>query len=187
MKPNQHSKALQQINALVRSKSRLALTAMTRSNEVAIQEIISTEKVMGHWMALISVTGEQLHLTLNVQFSIAAARSLVNFSSQSGHQEISNSHSKDFIREFCNVTAGFIKSALGENKVVVGISLPLLCRGFDEFFFEQSAINSDALESWKLSLNDTVIYCSSVIEIISDLNFINLDIALPNSGEVEYL
>ena len=71
-------------------------------------------------------------MTFKIQFAIKDARNFAK--SNLNTKEISNSHSKDFIRELCNVIAGYLKHTLSENNIQVGISLPLLARGFDDLF-----------------------------------------------------
>ncbi len=187
MNSNQQDLTLLKLKSLIRKKSVLALTAVAKKDELQVIEVPAEDKVMGHWMSVISVSGEQLHITFKVQFSIDMARTYAMQTFKNLTSEISNSHSKDFIREYCNMVAGYIKNALIHNSISVGVSLPLLCRGFDDLFFDLPARAFSGIDRWKLAHNGNIINCASVIEVIEDLDFKDLDDETLLSGEVEFL
>lgn len=180
-------KTLNQIKLLIRTTSANALEAMAQKSGVTIQEISDDRKILGHWMSLISISGDQLHITFKVQFSISMARAFAESELKNEAGEISNSHSKDFVREFCNLLAGTIKNKLSQNNINVGISLPLLSRGFDDLFFSEINSTSQGLDRWKLAHQNSEIFCISDTEIINqfdlDDNFNNSTSA---SGDVEF-
>lgn len=179
--------ALKNIKNLIRNTSAHALKAMSQKKEIQVEDVLIKNKILGHWMTLISVSGEQLHITFKVQFSIDMAR---NFATQvlGNHKnDISNSHSKDFIREFCNLVAGNIKNKLSENNIVVGISLPLLSRGFDDLFFAATERAEASHDRWALTHYDCSVFCSTDIQIAADLHLPeNIDQITSSSGEVEF-
>lgn len=178
---------LDKIKLLVRTTSCSALEAMSQKSGVTVQDVPADQKILGHWMSLISISGDQLHITFKVQFSIMMARAYAESVLKTDTQEISNSHSKDFIREFCNLLAGNIKNKLAENNIVVGISLPLLCRGFDDLFFSEIGATGQGLDRWKLRHQNSEIFCISDTEVISSFNLDeNFNTASTASGEVEF-
>ncbi len=180
-------KSTELIKNLIRNTSLRGLAAMSQKKDIEIAEVTSPQKIMGHWMALISVSGEQLHLTFKVQFSIAMARGFALQKGQTQSQSISNSHSKDFVREFCNLVAGNIKTQLADNKVNVGISLPILSRGFDDLFFDSGDKTLLSTDRWKLAEEGNIIYCASIVEIISEMNLSDkLNEAQSTSGDIEF-
>ena len=178
---------LEKIKLLIRTTSGVALEAMAQKSGIAVQDVSDDRKILGHWMSLISISGDQLHITFKVQFSIAMARAFADSGVKNDSVEISNSHSKDFIREFCNLLAGNIKNKLAENNVAVGISLPLLSRGFDDLFFSGTETVGKSVDRWKLTNDKSEIFCISDTEIINqftlDENFNDSSAA---SGDVEF-
>ena len=172
------------IKKLFREKSATALTKMSQKNDILVKDTISDLKVMGHWMALISISADQFHITFKIQFSMDTARNLV---AKSNKSTISDSYSKDFIRELCNVIGGNIKFAFEQNDMNVGISLPLLCRGFDDLFFASSERKSSMSDRWSLVQKENIIYCSSVMNITGDLKLQeDFGESISAAGEVEF-
>lgn len=187
MESNQHDVTLEQLKSLVRRKSVAALIAFAKKDDLQILEVPSDDKVMGHWMSIISVSGEQLHLTFKVQFSVNSARNYASQSFENPSDTISSSHSKDFIREYCNMVAGYIKNTLIHNSVSVGVSLPLLCRGFDDLFFDPPVRSRSGIDRWKLAHDGNAINCASVIEVAEHLSFTDFDYEASPAGDVEFL
>ncbi len=184
---NINKKSIDIIKTLMRDTSQAALVAMSQKKQIAIEDVTDNKKILGHWMALISVSGVQLHLTFKVQFSIEMARSYASEVLKNDRLGISNSHSKDFIRELCNLVAGNLKTKLAENNVTVGISLPLLSRGFDDLFFANSESSVQSIDRWQLVFKETTIYCCSIIEAIEDLSLSDkLNDSVSTSGDVEF-
>ena len=187
MESSKNRTAVEQLKTLVRQKSALALSAMSQKSDLKIEELSKSEKVMGHWMSLISVSGDQIHLTFKIQFSVEMARIFAQQTFKHVSHGISNSHSKDFVRELCNMVAGYLKTTLIHNKINVGVSLPLLCRGFDNFFFDAPSQENSGMDAWKLVHNGTVMYCSTVIELMQDLKLEDLSETSEATGDVEFL
>ncbi len=185
MKANDPSKFVQtRLKKLFREKSVMALTKMSQKSNILVKDTISDLKVMGHWMALISISADHFHITFKIQFSMDTARNLV---AKSDKSTISNSYAKDFIRELCNVIGGDIKFAFVQNNMDVGISLPLLCRGFDDLFFASSERKSSMSDRWSLVHNENIIYCSSVMNITGDFKLQdNFGETSSSAGDVEF-
>lgn len=181
------NKTLDQIKLLIRTISASALEAMSQKSGVTVEDLSDDRKILGHWMSLISISGDQLHITFKVQFSISMARGYAEGVIKTDAGEISNSHSKDFIREFCNLLAGTIKNKLSENNINVGISLPLLSRGFDDLFFSEINSTSHGVDRWKLTHKNSEIFCISDTEIINQFKLEdNFNDSSSTSGDVEF-
>ncbi len=178
---------IEKIKLLIRSTSAGALEAMAQKPGVSLQEISADKKIFGHWMSLISISGDQLHITFKVQFSVAMARAYAGNGVQENSHEISNSHSKDFIREYCNLLAGIIKNKLAENDIIVGISLPLLSRGFDNLFFTTTDPSGSSVDRWKLAYKDLEIFCISDTDVVNQFTLDkNFNDNMSISGNVEF-
>ena len=171
------------IKKLIRDKSLLALSDLSKKTDIRIEESMLLSPVLAHWMTLISIGGPQVHLTIKIQFSTAMARSFV----QNGqNQAVPDSLSKDLIRELCNVIAGYVKQALADNQVLVMISLPLLSRGFDNFFLQASSRKESLADQWSLVYNQSVLHCSSLVEVAEEIKLDDFKEKESSSGEVEF-
>ncbi len=177
-----------QLQVLIRKRSLYALEVMSKNSNLQVQEVSADNKVKGHWMSVISVSGEQIHITLRVQFNIEAAQFLSQESTGLSNDNSTMSQHKDFIREFCNMLAGYTKNILINNSISVAVSLPILCRGFDNYFFDFNKQPSTQQDEWIIAYEKFRVDCSSVIEIYDTLrinHLTNEDTEI--GGEVEFL
>ncbi len=187
MQEDQTVTTINQLMTLIRQKSILGLEAMSKKEGLEVESISQDDKVLGHWLSAISVSGEQIHIIFKVQFAIKTVNSFSKYTFQHVKEGVSNSQNKDFMREFCNMVAGYIKNTLINNNLTVGVSLPLLCRGFDNFFFEPPTHSRSGKDCWKLFEKENNVYCSSVIELADDIKLNITDDFTVKTGEVEFL
>lgn len=154
-------------------------------------------QVLGNWMSLILITGTPIKVTLKLHFSHKHIKKLIvplyRVDSPAG---ISDQQSMDFIKELCNLTAGYIEQAFEQKDISLGISLPLGTRGFYEIFADYSSSTSPILkynDLWSLKFEDIEIFGTVMIEI-SDTNalknFVSYDIVEDednDEGEFDFL
>lgn len=132
-----------------------------------------TGQVLGNWMSLILITGTPLKITLKLHFSHKSIKQLIFPLYHAGSpDEISDQQSMDFIKELCNLTAGYIEQAFEHNNIPLGISLPLGTRGFYEIFADYTSSTSPILkydDLWSLKFENMEIIGTALIEV-SDIN-----------------
>jgi CheY-specific phosphatase CheX len=88
--------------------------------------------VYDHWMSLILMAGPGIKVTVKSFFNHRSVAEVVaNFRNKPA-SEIPIQLTCDFMKEFCNLLGGNVKRVLLDNSISVGLSLPLLTRGFDE-------------------------------------------------------
>ncbi len=156
-----------------------------------------TGQVLGNWMALILITGSPLKITLKLHFSHKNIKKLIvplyRAASPAG---ISDQQSMDFIKELCNLTAGYIEQAFEQKDISLGISLPLGTRGFYEVFADYTPSTSPILkynDIWSLKFEDMEILGTVMIEINDSHaleNFMSYDIVEDedsDEGEFDFL
>ena len=164
------------------------------------QDRAAAQNVLAHWTALILVSGGDLKLTLKVHYYLDEAKV---FGAQAGSlPENSDSASSDrlthdFIKEYCNLTAGRLKRLFEDQKFVTGISLPLITRGFDEVFSPGPNGTTSFEDAWEFRLDGHSIACTSKVEVIESKTLLELcktgAFTLINAaesvdeGEVEFL
>ncbi len=161
------------INSIIRNKSLNSLSAITKNNKTEIEETNSPQAVCSHWMSLITIAGNEIKVTFKTQFTTSTAKHFASLGRE--NKLISNTNSRDFIREYCNIMAGRLKQTFAKNQITTSISLPILCRGFDDLFFTASDRSGTPTDRWKLRNNDFVLHCSSFFEISSELKVIIKD------------
>jgi CheY-specific phosphatase CheX len=142
---------------------------------------------MAHRMAVIMVSGRNLRMTFKAQFSTASARFLAHQAYRIDEKDISTFQAEDFVREFCNVVAGYVKAIMANNSIVTGVSLPTLARGFDNFFFKTPTAGRVIEDQWKLSCQSAEIFCSNLIEIFGEFQISDQALKVDDSGDVEFL
>src|SRR4051794_4093544 len=86
--------------------------------------------VFGKWMTLIILAGGPLRITLKIHYKTTDIK---NLGSKDGIDL--SIHSSSFMKELCNLIAGWMKRKLDQNGLTLGISLPVSSHGFDEVFF----------------------------------------------------
>ena len=100
--------------------------------------------------------------------------------------EIQPNQVADFVKEFCNLTAGNIKQALEKSSVLTGISLPLVTRGFDELVFASTGPQY-LRDQWRIAMAEVFLDCSVITEIYDQITFSGEESAAEDLGEVEFL
>ena len=156
-----------------------------------------TGQVLGNWMSLILITGSPLKITLKLHFSHKQIKKLIfPLYRATSPEGISDQQSMDFIKELCNLSAGYIEQAFEQKNISLGISLPLGTRGFYEVFADYTPSTSPILkydDLWCLQFKDIEILGTALIEI-NDIkaleNFVSYDIAEDedsDEGEFDFL
>lgn len=176
---------LDNIKQLVRSKSQQTLAALSKK-EISTEQVNAEFKILGHWMSLILISGESLNLIVKIQFSIDSVQDLIVHSVKGEDYKISEALVKDFVRELINVTAGNIKQTLSENKIKVGINLPVLSRGFDCLYFNLNHRKHSIIDQWKLVHKQSQLFCAIEIETSDELKLENLAENSDLTGDVEF-
>ena len=146
--------------------------------------------IYGDRMALVLISGKPVKLTFKAHFMESEAKNLATKVYHKPVTSISTEQALDFMKEFCNITAGSLKKMLHEQGLITGISLPLVVRGFDEIYFSPSDELMSFEDHWRLSASAVKVICSINIEIyqpevISTLQPLGSSGDL--AGEVEFL
>jgi CheY-specific phosphatase CheX len=145
--------------------------------------------VFNHWMALILISGKSVRITFKVHFNIRTAQEFAAPVYGKNPDDIEMRQAKDFVKEFCNLSAGFIKKIFEDQNLDVGISLPLVIRGFDEVFFDKSEKETITEDSFKLDQSGNGLICSSHIEVFNHemLQVIDTNIEEEEEEEIDFL
>lgn len=181
--------------SLTRSLSVNRLRAYARDENIeAFQRPLAP--VYSNWMALILVVSRAVRVTFKVHYKLESVKPLAALLYDKP-EGMSIHQTTDFMKEYCNLTAGMVKKALELADVSVGISLPIHCHGFDETFYPKPNENHGRESAWDLvSAGGSKIWmmtCSTVIELNEPESLTKILTVDPESaafgsgGDVEFL
>jgi hypothetical protein len=174
-KPDKINLLKDKITSLVRHAAEDRIRKHTGQSEFTVVDVEDhiPGQVLGNWMSLILITGSSLKITLKLHFSHKDIKPLVYpVYRKASAADISDQQSMDFVKELCNLIAGFIEQTFEHHDISLGISLPLGTRGFYELFSEYSPSDYPIIkyhDIWRLSLDDLSIFGTVQFEI-SDPN-----------------
>lgn len=169
------------------SLSRMRRQALCDEIELLPLPNLKSGQVLGRWMALILISGKTLRVTFKVHFRYRDAKSLAS-RKLAENSSLTDQDAVDFIKEYCNLTAGYLKTALEECGIHLGISLSLCTRGYYEVFSNQSEVSE--LDAWILDSGSNQIACSTLVEsydfdVLNEVLDYNLGDKEEASGELE--
>ncbi len=175
-----------QLTALIRDASLTRMQNLSKRNNISICEISEDPLVFAHWMSFILLSGKDLRILFKAHYMSTAAKFYAGKTYASSKERISKNRALDFFKEYCNLTAGSIKIALAKCQVKVGISLPILARGFDEIFYPRPA--DSLMKYWSLVCEGETIFCSAHIAVLQPITINYSPVTNKSSeGEVEFL
>ena len=180
------------LKAAIREISQLMLNTHSRRTDFILKDLTTTDQILAHWMALILVSGSNLKITFKAHFATHLAKNLAAPIYGKSTEELSDEQSLDFMKEFCNLSAGSIKRVLLNIEQKTGVSIPVVTRGFDELFFSTSSLPNVFADAWTLTCALGQLHCSAVIELFQpvDLSQVRVDSdssGSDNQGDVEFL
>ena len=166
---NFHSESLKIIRDIIRNSSLMRLKTHAACEDFDIIDAdVKDAKIYAPWMSLILVSGKAVRVTFKAHYMNKDAQYLAARVYGSKVDEVKKEQADDFIKEFCNLTAGLIKKSLEDATLSVGISLPLVTRGFDEIFFPVEGRKNTYMDAWELNYAEASILCSALIEVFDD-------------------
>jgi CheY-specific phosphatase CheX len=183
---------LSNLTTLVRETSLTRLKICSKHEDISIQANEQNRAVNGYWMSIILLSGGDLRLTLKVFFASHEIAVLAASVFGKSPNEITKEQCADFVKEFCNLTAGSVKTSLEEKGIQVGLSLPLVTRGFDDIFFPTGSSASDYCDLWQLSSLEVNLKCMAIYNVYNSKILENIQFKMPeyqveNTGDVDFL
>lgn len=142
------------------------IKSSSKRDDLKFTEVDTNLAVLAYWMSFVLVSGESIRIIFKAHFSSSDAQILASSTYDSKPENVSFDQAFDFMKEFCNLVAGGIKKKLEDSGLSAGISLPILVRGFDEFFFTGNPDKKIFFERWKISGDQVNLFCSLQLEFI---------------------
>ena len=126
---------------------------------------LTVSSVLANQMVLIQIYGKNMILSLKFQYNLKDIRFLVATYLDKPENQISQIQIIDLMKEFANLTSGYIKATLSLSQLDVLCSLPVSTRGYHQIFSEYKDLNSLIInEGFRLNLEKTQIYLCFSLE-----------------------
>lgn len=161
---------------LGREVSLARLKAFSRIENLEIREISGTSPVLGFWMCFIMLLGKPMKIIFKAHFGLRNGKNLLRQALGLNPDEILDPQVVDFMKEFCNLTGGAMKSALERQKIETGLSIPLATRGIDEIF-DLFLCKGAVTDRWCIGNSDLFINCSLLTEVYDPSNLDQFSLA----------
>ena len=192
--------AYQFLRDFIRSTATSRLKSCTKNQTFEVREITKEEDFSyDHWIAAIVISATTIRVNFRVHFTTKSAREFVAHNPVlSGIEDPNVCH--DFIREYCNLTAGAIKQGLervSERDISADgyiVNLPHETPAYDKIGKLTRTVEQDSVrDCWAFKLNGQELVCATRIEIVdwaSIGKITEMDLSsllVSDDGNVEFL
>ena len=151
------------------SLSRIKTHSCIEDITVVETEDFGKKDDVGQWLSLIFVSSHAVKLNFKCQFYSDDAAFFTAKAIGKEVDGISKQNIDDFVKEFCNLSAGAIKKSLEGSGLTSLISLPLMTRGSDDVFFKSHPRKDKGpivySDSWDLMHEGKALTCHIYFEI----------------------
>lgn len=147
--------------------------------------------VIAPWQSVILLANSQMRITFKAFFYLGEVRHRLGQLKREKTETITERLGHDLMKEFCNLTGGSLKRNLAKVNVSVGLSLPLVTRGFDEVFVIPRKNTEFFKEMFKIEDDEGLsVGCVMEVEALDLQSFVNIPWhheVQDESGEMEFL
>ena len=154
------------IQSLAREASRTQLSGFCHNEEVTIRELRLTEDYnQEHWIVAILVSAKALNISFRTHFSNETARTIAARGLNLAHDKVSLEVARDYISEFCNLTAGMIRRTLQQAEIIEGdltLSLPVQEKVAS---FALGGGEQDIIDCWAMNVIGCELICAANLRI----------------------
>lgn len=153
---------------LCRNGSVTRMKAHSKADYLVVNDWVDSLKKpneSGEWLSVIFLKSTAIKVLFKVHYNPREVRQWVARALSINTQDVTNEKCQDFVKEFCNLSAGLLKTAFEEGDPK--ISLPFVTRGSDEGFFSADVTGGKKLfqQQWSISDLESQIFCSAEIEV----------------------
>ena len=133
------------------------------------------DRKIGKWLSLVFVSSHVVKMSFQAKFTFEKCKPLVAMAFEKKTEEVTREQMEDFVKEFCNLTAGALKKNLENEGFSSLISLPLLTRGQDEVFFKNHPMEVEGSivfeHTWEVVCENNPLFCQINFEIFDKEGF----------------
>lgn len=143
------------------------------------------------WMSMVLLASRSIRITLRVHFAQEGLKNWTAKAFRKSTEDLSESEIKDFAKEMANLFGGRVKAKLETEKIEIGMSLPMLTRGFEDLFFSAANNRDRFIFSWLIEDRPQWVAISLVVDVMDQalLNreWTHVEEQEQDSGDVELL
>lgn len=148
------------ISKFIRELSKVKLCSVLGRTDVSVEEAdLKDDPVYARRMAMILVASGVLKMTLKVQYNIPDVIKISETLDADTPKEIDS-----LMKEYCNLVGGTVKRILEDTELIVGLSIPVAYRGFDEIFSPEEEQGEFLRSKWGLSCDRSTVYFSLTLQ-----------------------
>lgn len=147
------------LKKLLRTSTFARLQRYLRKNDLLLEENVPelAEGVYNEQISIIMLWGMLGAINLKTHFNLEIAKGLTALGQNTPVAEVSEKMAQEFMKEFSNNQAGFLKGTLENHKVMMGMSLPFIADGKDEVIFRKIRDPRAQVDVWKIKVDKFVI------------------------------
>ena len=189
---NMSEKQCENLKNILRNSCFVRFTSSLKSRAVVElkDDVPKDDFLYGQWMTVILLSGPSMQSVLKLHFFSEDAKEFAALAMGIEKRDVQNNMMIDYMKELTNLFAGEIKSQLFDNDILVGISLPLVTRGFDEVLFSDQSSESLTRDFWSMRSGNSRVTITSEAEVFQPQIFDNTSFTEMNEedeGEVDFL
>ena len=156
----------QDIHNIFRTKSLETLQLTLDRQDISVSEIPNHDDFLyGQMMGYILMNSRSMKASFKIHYSQSLAEKITAKQLGLPLEEINIEATNDFMREYCNLAAGYISDAFAYNNILTDISIPLITDGFDEVWFSDNTRPLDQKDYWRFTWDDCSLVLSDVVQI----------------------
>ncbi|MBF0361526.1 MAG: chemotaxis protein CheX [Oligoflexia bacterium] len=122
-------------------------------------------KIRSFHTSTIIISGKDIRMTFKIHFDSDTAIYFASRCFKKDPTDYPQTKAIDFFKEYVNLVAGRIKKIFHGQNIPVGISLPIVTRGFDEIFFSGADKSDEYISNtWGIKENEEIVYCTCVVD-----------------------
>jgi hypothetical protein len=145
---------------MVRATSDLRLHSLLPEYKIACVTENFPRLMPGESLALVLISTQQLQIFFKVFFDLET----FDKSTTDEANESKLIFTKDFMKEYCSLVGLHINNIFINLKIQTSMSLPLVLKGFDDFFFPYPDNINSSEQNWVLNCLGRKLYCSCFVE-----------------------
>ena len=122
------------IHKIFRMKSLETLQLTLDRKDITMQEVPNHDDFLyGQMMGYILIHGKSMKASFKIHYPQSLAEKITAKQLGLDAGSIDMDTTNDFMREYCNLAAGYISDAFAFNNILTDISIPLITDGFDKY------------------------------------------------------
>lgn len=153
--------------------------AEVEEEETQVREI----PIYGFWLSFVLLATDYMNIILKTHFDLSSIHPILKKIFNAKDIETSQQMAESFMNEYSNLFGTKVKNSIYEIGIPAGMSLPVLTRGFDNYLFEEyfkssaktsktgtTSIKRESYQYsqvWKFTIDESNIFCSVEIDIMS--------------------